>query len=268
MEGQTRKIISPTIVAAIFIQIIFIIVVVLSIKQIIESNQPKLEVKVTGLTSEIRNITDNGKESIEYSIYQAISENSPTIVVDKNGVDIREGSLIEAYYEDADVHYVSFIADVPTVNQSYRVAHIWSTSGNNKYVSPNVNVAVTCLPKEQLIFGDFECNHKQDGYKKDILLMIIQILHGKLKIDDDEYLSLTIAKPSDNSSDLIIRINYSSCDSMCVCKKASEADKQRALNRYNEFIRGLGYAPEDFAHYFYDCEDDSMYLTEDNTLIR
>lgn len=267
MEERLRKTINPIIIVAVFIQIIFVIVAVLSIRQIIESNQPTLEAKVTGLTSEIQDLTEDGKHSIEYGIYQAISENSPSDNVEKGGVDIREGSLISNYYQDANVHYVSFIADIPNVNQSYRVAHIWSVDGNNKYVSPNINTAVTCLPEDQLIYGNFKCNHKRNEYGKEMLLMILRIVGGIIEDDNGDELLLNAAFGI-NSDDFRVRINYALCDSMCICKKASEEGKQQALNTYNDFIKGLGYEPDGFTHYFYNCENESMYLTEENNLTK
>lgn len=267
MEEQPKKKVNPIIIAAIVVQIIFIIVAALSIKQILESNQPELKVEVTGLTSEIPGLTENSKDSIEHAVYRAVSDNSPSKNIEKSGVDIREGSLINKYYEDANINYVSFIADVPNASQSYQVAHIWSSDGKNKYVSPDINVAVTCLPKEQLVYGDFECDHKQDDHKKDIVMMIIRAVGGKLDTDSDNDLLLTL-EPGTNYDNFKIKINYALCESMCVCKKATEEDKQRALAMYDEFIKGLGYNPEDFDHYFYSCENDAFYLNENNTLIK
>ena len=262
MENKSIKNFNPIIMIAALLQIIFVIVAVISIKQILESNQPTLEVEVTGLTSEIDGLKESNKRIIEYSVYQAISINSPGSNIDKTGVDIREGSLINKYYEKANIHYANFIADVPNAKQSYQVAYIWSEDELNRYVSPDAAIAVTCLPQDQLIYGDFDCNHNRDYMKQDMITMILKALSGKPKADSDVILDVE----STSSSDYKIKISYALCDSMCICKLTTEDGKQQALEEYDEFISGLGYNPNDITHYFYNCENEERYLNENNVI--
>lgn len=264
MEEQSHRTINPIIMVALFVQIIFIIVAILSIRQVLESNQPSLQVEVTGLTTEIEGLAESNKEIIEHSVYQAISINSPSSNISKTGVNIRDGSLINRYFEEANMHYANFIADIPNASQSYQVAYVWSDDQMNKYVSPDRAIAVTCLAQEQLIYGDFNCSHSQDKYKMDMVMMVIRALQGKSKADSDVVLSID---PYTGYDDFKIRINYALCDSMCICKKATEEGKQRALAEYDQFMRDLGYSPDDISHYFYNCENEIRILNEENVLI-
>ena len=265
MEGQSRKPINPILVTAIFIQIIFIIVAIVSIKNILESNQPSLEVEVTGLTSEIEGLKDNNREAVEYSIYQAMSNNLPGTNIKKSGVEIREGSLINQYYEKANVRYANFIADIPEVNQSYQVGYIWSDDEMNKYVSPDAAIAVTCLPQDQLIYGDFNCDKSLDKLKRNIVSMLISAVSGKPNPESEVVLS---ANPQSGYDDFKVKINYAECDSMCICKKATEEGRKAALNEFDTFIKSIGYNSDDIPHYFYDCDGDAIYLTPERKLIR
>ena len=265
MEEKQGPRINPIILVMIVIQLLFIVLVVISIHQILASNRPSLEVEVSGLTSEIEGLSKNGKSAIEFSVYRAISDTNPSTDVSKKGINIREGSLINKYYENANIHYVNFISDIPDIGQSYQVAYVWSDDESNKYASKDVGGVVTCLPQEQLIYGDFNCSHVQEKNKKDIATMIIRAIGGKPDVNSDITLSID---PYAGYDGFKIGISYALCDSMCICKKASEEGKQQALYTYNDFIKGLGYEPDDFTHYFYNCENESMYLTEENNLTK
>ncbi len=261
MENNFTQKINPVIVVAVFVQIVFVIVAVVSIKQILESNQPKLEVNVTGLTQEIPGLPESGKEKIEYYVYQAISDNSPGSNISKTGVNIREGSLINKYYENANIHYVNFIADIPEAEQSYQVAYEWSDDAANKYISPAVSAAVTCLDEAQLVYGNFDCDRKNDNLKQTLITMIIRAMGGRPEEEGGIYLAV------DDPRDFKVKINYFVCDTMCLCERVNENRKQQALTVFDNFIEGLGYNSDSVPHYFYNCEDEAKILDENGNAV-
>lgn len=256
---------NPIIAIAALIQIIFIIVAIVSVKRIIDSNQPTLEVEVTGLTSEIEGLKEENQEVVEYAIYQAMSNNLPGENIKKSGVNIREDSLINRYYDKTNVHYANFIADIPEVSQSYQVAYVWSDDGLNKYVSPDVAIAVTCLDEKQLIYGEFDCNHDRDKLKYDIISTLIAATGGRPSADSDVVM---IAENNAGYNNFKVKINYAVCDSMCICKKATDETKNTAIAEFEKFVAETGYNPSDIPHYFYNCDNNEMYLTEEGKLVR
>ena len=96
---DNRKIkINPVSAVLIFFQVIFIILMIISFRNLFNSSEPKLDIEVSGLRDEITGLSEEGKEVIEYNIYQAVSLNSISDNIQKSGVFIREGSLINEYF--------------------------------------------------------------------------------------------------------------------------------------------------------------------------
>lgn len=94
---------------------------------------------------------------IQHDLYMAISYNSTDINTIKQIQDatIREGSFVKEYNEKASLYNVSFIVDIPSIQQSYSVTYQWGPSTKAAY--DEWGTQVSCLPKDQLIYGDFNC---------------------------------------------------------------------------------------------------------------
>lgn len=248
---DNRKIkINPVSAVLIFFQVIFIILMIISFRNLFDSSEPKLDIEVSGLRDEIAGLSEEGKEVIEYNIYQAVSLNSISDNIQKSGVFIREGSLINEYFEKINVHYVNFIADIPDIQQSYKVVYEWSDNPENEFISPDYSAVAMCLDESQLIYGDFDCVNEKSYVKNAIVSDMIR--GNEYIIPGHEDIGISFIS-SVRYDDFKIQINYLDCGSQCVCREVSDAEKQEAVGLFVDFLSKLGFVKEEIPFYFYNC---------------
>lgn len=256
MQDKIRENVNVVTVGLGLVQVIFIIFIVVAFMSVLRDDRVELGIGVSGLQQQIEGLPDSSKESIEYYIYQAVANNSASENVQKTGVIVRDGSLVDNYYEDLNIHYVNFIADLPDVGQSYQVFHEWSDDLKNEYISPDLATGVMCLDNEDLIYGDFECDHSNDYLRKAVAYNMIYKL-GLMNTESG--LSLQMLPESYASSpDFKVRIYYRECVKTCACATVSENKKTIALNAFDDFVSGLGLKPSSIPHYFDNCENGNM----------
>lgn len=110
---------------------------------------------------------------INTSIFAVAQLNYPTVISGTRAV-VREGTSIYEFRQATRIHTINFIVDIESIGQSYNVYFDWSTEADNQFVSP-YGVVVTCLPPEQLIFGEFECTdfmYKETGGQDPAMLYL------------------------------------------------------------------------------------------------
>ena len=248
MDDGARNIeINPITAGLVILQVIFTIIMIISFQNILKYEPIDLSIDASGILGQIENLPERGQESIEYYIYKAVADNGANGNIQKNGVEIREGSLVNNYYENTNVHYVNFIADIPDVKQSYQIYYMWSDDELNQYISPNDSAGVICLNKEQLIYGDFNCT---SGYKNVRESIIGQILFGYSYLLPG-FDNLSVKMDTDKAK---LKINYMACGSQCECKKVSESEKKAAVQGFEDFVKSLGFRPQDISYYFSNCD--------------
>ena len=255
MEERPIKV-NPVVALAILIQVIFVILIIVTLSKLNTGDEGVLEVEVSGLVGEIDNLPEFGKKDIEYGIYNAISENTDSSIIQKKGIYIREGSLINNYYEDFNMHYVNFIADIPEIGQSYQVVSRWYDS-EDVYM-PDIATGVSCLDSVQLIYGDFECKDYL-GYMKYVIVDSLLDIE-RVAIGDD--IILTSEYQGDDMEGYRIKIEKLDCETQCYCQVASEEVKKTASESLENFVEGIGFGPKDIAYYFYDCSDEKLWADE------
>ena len=241
MSDEPKITINPVIVTLVVLQIVFIILMIFSFNNVLKVDNPVLNVGVNGLDQEIEGLTEEGKQDIEYSIYRAIANNSANSdTVQRSGVYVRDGSLVNTYFEKINIKYISFIADIPDLEQSYKVAYVWTDDSSNKYVSPDYTAVTFCLPKEQL------------GYaKKEIVANLIRGNDYMIPGYDDVGILFDSNVQFDNFR---IRFNYLICESQCSCVTVSEEKKEEAIKAFEDYyIYGLGFVPSELSYYFDNC---------------
>ncbi len=83
--------------------------------------------EITNFRQEIKDIERNGMKDITFAVYDAVWLN---IGENKNKIEssILEGSVEKVYYTDNDLHKLSFLIDVPSIDQVFQVVHFYSDS--------------------------------------------------------------------------------------------------------------------------------------------
>lgn len=262
MEKQPIIKINPITFIAILIQIVFIVLLIVTLNGFIGTNREMPRVEVDGLTSEIEDLPEFGGEDIEHDIYLALRENISSETLRKNGIKIRNGSLINNYYESLGLYYVNFIIDIPDIEQSYQVIAKWTDDGyGGDPLYDDVSGVVTgvlCLDSDQLIYGEFDCKPWRDYVKHVIIDSLLDL--GQDEIGNNIMLT---SEYRDNMEDYKVKMEYFGCDTMCYCRVASGEEKKLAVEKFEGFIKGLGFKAEDVPIYFDNCEGDEVWIDEE-----
>lgn len=96
---------------------------------------------------------------IKHNLFDAVQFNSKE-KLDSNSIDdvvIRKDSFSQTYSKSIDVHTVTFTVDIKSVKQSYKVSYQWAGAKENAEYVDEYGTQVTCLPLDELIYGDFKC---------------------------------------------------------------------------------------------------------------
>lgn len=256
--------INPVAMVAIVIQLLFVVAAAVSINQILEPKQPKLEVNLNGLNQAVPGLPEDEKDSIGFYIFQAISNNNPGSNILKNGINVRENSTINKYYENADMYYASFIVDIPDIEQSYRVSQVWAGGDDNQYISPNINTAVVCLDEDEMIYPDFNCRNDNMYSAQTVLASVLRAVRTQFEKDGSVTMSLEYYGDYGDSR---IRISRWECETLCFCRKLTEEGKNQVVEEFREFLEDLGYKLSQVPYYVYNCENEERIINEDDEVV-
>ena len=155
MHISRRKVIVGVLLALVLVGgLIWLI----SVRSAVENMKIKTPIK--GYGQQVKNLPDSYKNSIEAALHSMIEYNNTPSTSDTIGdATIRNGSTKQQEIVKGSSYSGSFIVDIPSIHQSYRVQYEYSSD-------PQVNtqsgypVLVSCLPKEDLIYGDFTCKER------------------------------------------------------------------------------------------------------------
>jgi hypothetical protein len=75
---------------------------------------------------------------------------------------LRDGTAESSYDSSTNVNVGSFILDIESAKQSYRVGFDWSSDADNMYLSSD-GITIGCLSDEELIYGRFDCSGFPDN---------------------------------------------------------------------------------------------------------
>ena len=243
MEQGRKKQIKPAVVAIAIFEIIFVIFVVLTIRNLMQKNVevpnisidnysaiPELSV-VGGDNSGVAFELDETKKSvIESVLYDEILFNSVGNIYN-GGAKIRAGSAYNVYISELDVYVLNFIVDIEDLRQSYRVVYRWADKYPNENIPQNLPGLAFCPDEDELIYGDFGCKDKYDGYGAGTV--VYDLLQNKtfnnavLSLSGDVY----------NGKPLMINI-YIDSDNDSVAAVA--------VGEISSYLAGIGFELEDF----------------------
>ena len=250
MENDIKKEINPVTLGLILFQAVFTIIMVVAYQNVFKYEPIKVGETLGEIEQGMNNLTEEEMGNINYHLYNAITASGAKDDLGKTKMTIREDTLIKSYDEENDVHYVNFIVDLPDLKQSYQAYHVWSDDVMNPYVSPNDSTGVICLKSDQLIYGEFNC---EDTYPNMRNLLVGRFLEKNSYVIGDKNLVANV-DGSFQTGQLKFRVRYLTCDSQCECLPVSESEKQAAIDKFREFVNGLGFRLEDLDYQFDNCQ--------------
>lgn len=152
-----------------------------------DENQFGRFIRIQNYDSKVKNLADEMRDAMETSLYNTVDRNmddskNPLRV---NDAYIRENSEEQTLNRSTGVYSGRFIIDMESIKQSYQVQYSYvevknsSTSG-----SP---VIITCLPSDQLKYGDFGCTDiaSEQTSKDDLILQYLPYRNFSFEILPD-----------------------------------------------------------------------------------
>jgi hypothetical protein len=111
---------------------------------------------IGGYDDKVHNLTSANRDFIFKSLYNTVSINMPKgESPNVNDAVIRKGSDSQVFDKSRNLYEGEFIVDMKSIEQSYHISYLRSDDENNVYIRGDT--FITCLPEDELIYGDFDC---------------------------------------------------------------------------------------------------------------
>ncbi len=122
-----------------------------------DENQFGKFIRIQNYDAKVKNLSGDMRDGMETYLYNVVVKNiDSSIDASKiNDAHIRDNSDIQNYDSATTIRSGNFIVDMESIKQSYSVQYSYSTD-EDANIGGNP-IVVSCLPKEQLIYGDFKC---------------------------------------------------------------------------------------------------------------
>ena len=159
----------PSLPMAIFIliQIIFVILLIISVPKLFESNEINSlnternpSASITNLSSLVpEDYPMDGVGDIEVTLFDLARRNSSNSDIPVSiKATIREDSVKNIYFKDQNLNYFSAIIDIPELEQSYWFYNEFSNNKKNEYITVSKIYRIFCLDDpEDIIYPNFKC---------------------------------------------------------------------------------------------------------------
>ncbi|MBQ6393751.1 hypothetical protein IJH74_00685 [Candidatus Saccharibacteria bacterium] len=154
MASKTKRIIFIIIFTIIIISAIVIILIP-------KSKYSDTQVKINNLEEISKNYPKNPEkiDFITHALYSTIDYNTNINPKDVKDINIRNDTYVQIDNPRLGTHEVSYIVDIPSLEQSYQLHYIWADQdNNNESGSGDYTDYASCLQDESLaIYPDFNC---------------------------------------------------------------------------------------------------------------
>ena len=133
MNSDKRRIGSLALIIVGFELIVIIGLIIGVVGRVRENNEIKrneealYDLEITNFRQVFKTIGKNSMRDIVFSVHDIVWLNTNNISKKVEAV-IQEESVVETYYGNDNVYEISFVVDVPSLNQSYNVLHYYSDS--------------------------------------------------------------------------------------------------------------------------------------------
>jgi hypothetical protein len=107
----------------------------------------------------VKNFPDDKKKNIYQALAIIIKYNNQDKNIDMNKIDdavIRKGSEKQDEVKKDTNYTGSFIVDIESLKQSYRINYVYSNDQNSNFAS-GYPIIASCLEESELIYGYFKC---------------------------------------------------------------------------------------------------------------
>lgn len=155
MDSITKK---KIVIVAVLLLVVFVAVCVfwyLSTQQKPSDTQTPIK----NFDNLVKDFPDEKKKNIYQALAIIIKYNNKDKNIDMNKIDdavIRKGSETQKEVKKDTNYTGSFIVDIESLKQSYRINYVYSNDQNSDFAS-GYPVIASCLEENELIYGYFKC---------------------------------------------------------------------------------------------------------------
>ena len=241
-ESSTK--ISPVILTVVTAQIVFIIIMVtIIINQVNTSNKIEIRDDQPYIAIDSSLIEDialpySYAEDIAHGLTDTIALNTPDFSISDTEAIIRDDSLKLVEFNNHDFNALSFIVDIPNLEQSYQVYYKYPT-GTATEISYDENpYAILCIENgSQIIYPNFDCH---SPYSTDIRQKIATEYAHFLEFDN---FTISIDNQNPNQIDINPATNI------------DDTTGESYIQETRAAIRSLGVSPNLFDYHIVKQED-------------
>ena len=153
------------LIVVVIISVLIIVATLAYVSTRTKSNENKVSIR--GL-NDISNISTDRRDGIMASLYEIVRLNSVegTNIPGIKDAALRKGSEKQSEVKSKVQYTGTFIVDIASLKQSYRITYSY-TSDNHDVFSSGYPVMASCLNKDELVFGEFDCKNPSYGAKSD-----------------------------------------------------------------------------------------------------
>lgn len=204
----------------------------------IDINDKKKEtVQIANLDTCSKQIDETIKKTIFETVFvyvKAANDFNNTSTNQSYSATIRPNSCKQLQQSDKSEQFnqTAIIVDIPTAKQSWKASYYWRTS-DDKRPADLGEVAVTCLPKDQLVYDDFNCANVPLVKKVSVnaILDILPIIVAEYTNGYADYTEFKISSPTSKDGVPVLKIT-----------DTTGGNKDRAI----DIIKQRGFNPDDY----------------------
>jgi hypothetical protein len=149
------------IIALLGVGFILVCIGIYVLFQSLNKNPNGDSVSIQGYDKKVKNLPVEYKDSFTAMLFKTIKYNSPegktsATITSINDAVIRAGSEKQNTVTAGSQYSGSFIVDIASIRQSYKVQYEYSTNPNDGFTS-GYPLLISCLDASELLYGDFHC---------------------------------------------------------------------------------------------------------------
>ena len=225
----------PITLFFILFQFIFVVIVFVCIFNLLDErvgendevyNNNKPQMMIEGLSDKI-GLEEREEAEIQKKVLEIVKENTSNLNIAEINAEVREESERIQIIGNDNIRYLTFIIDIPDLQQSYRV--FFDSQG---VIDLDETTFVLCLDDtEEIIYKDFKCKGSDGNFTKN------EILSGYLENYDFKDFSLVVLEKDPSR----IMIN-------AFREGLTEEEKNNYIKTVKERVESLGISPDIFQY--------------------
>ena len=131
------------------------------------NSQPKI--RIQNIDQALKTLPEKEKKIIAQELTRAIDLNIDSISFGDITAIIRD-NFVKRDYAHQNLTFYNLVVDIPSIEQSYRIYHEYSSDETNKFFTLDKTTIVTCLNEKDTKKYDFNCKSRYEQTEDERIL--------------------------------------------------------------------------------------------------